>query len=303
MSKRSHRNLTDTERDQRRTAQREQLERACRELLSSEGWCQWVRVRAANGLGGRYSFYNQCLLASQARSRGIELRYVTGFRTFLTLGRSVRKGEKALWVLAPMTVKQRDGQANSSEPEAEERQRIFFRAVPVFDVSQTGEIAGADVVPLAPPSQPIDVDSHAALIEPLERHAASLGYRVEHRMLAAGGAEGWCDHQVRLIVIGAGSANRKVRILVHELAHAHGIGYIEYTREQAEVLVDTVTHIVLSQVGLDVSQETVPYIAGWGENGAVDAISQYATTIDAVARQLETALSQPDTAALKAVAA
>jgi antirestriction protein ArdC len=121
MSKPSHRHLTDAERDQRRTAQREQLERACRELISSEGWRQWVRVRAANGLDGRYSFYNQCLLASQARSRGIELRYVTGFRTFLTLGRSVRKGEKALWVLAPMAVKQRDNQA-VSEPEANHSQ-------------------------------------------------------------------------------------------------------------------------------------------------------------------------------------
>lgn len=52
----------------------------------------------------------------------------------------------------------------------------------------------------------------------------------------------------------------------------------------------TITHIVLSQAGLDVSGETIPYIAGWGETGALDAIEQYAQTIDTIARQLETAI-------------
>jgi hypothetical protein len=76
-------------------------------------------------------------------------------------------------------------------------------------------------------------------------------------------------------------------ILVHELAHAHGITYTGYSRHQAEVLVDTITHIVLSQAGLDVSGETIPYIAGWGEDGALEAIGRYAQTIDTIARKLE----------------
>ena len=142
-------------------------------------------------------------------------------------------------------------------------------------------------MPLAAPSHPIDGDSHARLIAPLQAHAAGLGYTVEHQVLTPGGAEGWCDHQRRLIVIADGPANRKVRILVHELAHAHGITYAGYSRHQAEVLVDTITHIVLSQAGLDVSGETIPYIAGWGETGALEAIGQYAHTIDTIARQLE----------------
>jgi hypothetical protein len=243
MSQRPRRRLTSAQRDQRRESQRERLEQACRELLSSDGWRRWVRVRATNGLGGRYSFHNQCLLASQARARGIELRYVTGFRSFVALGRAVRKGEKALWILAPMTVKQADDDrardADLRESRAEQRRRVFFRAVPVFDVSQTNEIPGAEVIPLAPPSHPVDGDSHAKLIDPLQEHAAGLGYTVEHRALPPGGPEGWCDHQARLIVIADGPANRKVRILVHELAHAHGITYTCYSRHQAEVLVDT----------------------------------------------------------------
>jgi hypothetical protein len=301
MSQRPGRRLTEAERDERRKGQREKLEQACRELLTSEGWQRWVRVRATNGLGGRYSFHNQCLLASQARARGVELRYVTGFRSFLTLGRAVRKGEKALWILAPMLVKQPEDQDGGGEPAGEEPRRIFFRAVPVFDVSQTGEIPGAEVVPLSPPSQPIDGDSHARLIGPLQQHAGTLDYRVEHRALTPGGPEGWCDHERKLIVIGAGPANRKVRILVHELAHAHGITYTGYSRHQAEVLVDTITHIVLSQAGLDVGGETLPYIAGWGETGALDSIAQYAQTIDTIARQLEAVVIGDDPAGEQAV--
>jgi hypothetical protein len=87
-------------RRERRLKQRERLEQACRELLTSDGWRRWVSVRSANGLS-RSSFHNQCLLAAQARQRGLELSYVAGFRAFVALGRAVRKGERALWVLAP----------------------------------------------------------------------------------------------------------------------------------------------------------------------------------------------------------
>jgi hypothetical protein len=45
---------------------------------------------------------------------------------------------------------------------------------------------------------------------------------------------------------------------VHEVAHALGISYDDYSREQAEVLVDCVTYIVCSSVGLDVGGESIP---------------------------------------------
>jgi hypothetical protein len=75
----------------------------------------------------------------------------------------------------------------------------------------------------------------------------------------------------------------------HELAHAHGLGY-ELGRERCEVLVDCVTYIVCSSVALDVGGESIPYIAGWGEDGELDAIRQYAATIDTIARSIEDAL-------------
>jgi hypothetical protein len=56
------------------------------------------------------------------------------------------------------------------------------------------------------------------------------------------------------------------------------------------VLADCVTYVVCSSVGLDVSGESIPYIAGWGEDGALDAIRDYAQSIDAIASRIEDAL-------------
>jgi hypothetical protein len=144
-------------------------------------------------------------------------------------------------------------------------------------------------VPLAPPAQPIEGDSHAELIPPLVALARELGYTVETRRLPEPGPGGWCDLQRREIVIAYGPANRRLRTLVHELAHALGIGYEHYGRRRAEVLVDCASYIVCGSIGLDVGGETIPYVAGWGEDGALDAIREYAETIDTIARRIEDA--------------
>jgi hypothetical protein len=85
-------------------------------------------------------------------------------------------------------------------------------------------------------------------------------------------------------------ANADVRVLVHEIAHALGVGYSDYGRRRAEMLVDTVTFIVCGALGLDTSGSSVPYVAGWGESGDLDAMRGYAQTIDEIARRIEDSL-------------
>ncbi len=281
---RTRRRLTEAERTARRHANRKRIEQAASALLTSDGWQRWVRVRATNGLS-RYSLRNQWLIACDCHARGITPTYVAGFRAFLALNRCVRKGETAIRILAPAPVKQRDDDGE----EAGEK-RIFFRTVPVFDVSMTDPLPGAEPVSLSPPAEPIEGDSHQHLIAPLQRFAREIGYRVEIRALADDGPGGWCDHDRRQIVVARGPANCQVRILVHELAHALGIGYRQYGRQKSEVLVDCVTYVACSAAGLDVGGEAIPYVAGWGEDGALDAIREYAETIDAIARRIEDAL-------------
>jgi hypothetical protein len=256
------------------------MQEAAKQLLSSEGWRRWVEARAQNGLS-RYSPNNLLLILLACP----EARYVCGFKQWLALGYCVRKGSKAIRILAPMTVKQCD------EGSGEETRRTYFRAVNVFDVSDVDALPSGTPAPLQPPSEPLTGDSHAELLTPLESLASELGYSVR-RLALDGSADGWCDSKRGEIVVNASlCANAQVRVLVHELAHAAGgIDYEQYTRERAEVIVDTVTYIVLGGLGLDVSGESIPYVAGWGEQDDVEALTRYASTIDQLARRLESAL-------------
>ena len=98
MAKTSSRRPSEAERAERRQRDRERLQRAAQELLTSEGWQRWVRVRA---LFHSYSAGNCMLIALQCHERGIVPERVAGFRAWLKLGRCVRKHEKALRILAP----------------------------------------------------------------------------------------------------------------------------------------------------------------------------------------------------------
>ncbi len=291
--------LSDEEREQRRDEHRQRLQAAAQALLTSEGWQRWIRVRASNGLS-RYSARNQWLIALECHQRGIDPTYIAGFKAWLGLGRCVRRGERGLRILAPIPLRPKTGEEEQSSAEESEdgRPRVAFRATSVFDVSQTDPLPDTEPVQLEAPAQPICGDSYAHLIGRLLEHATTLGYTVTFQALPAGGPRGWCDPKGAEIVVAEQlPANAQVRVLVHELAHAHGIGYEQYGREQAEVLVECVTYCVLGTAGLDTTGETIPYVAGWGETGALDAIAEFAQRINDVAAVLEAAIADPDTTA------
>ena len=126
MPKQSSRRLSESERAERRRQDRERLQQAAAELLSSEGWARWVRTRA---MFHSYSAGNCMLLAAQCHQRGIVPTRIAGFRTWLKLGRVVRKGETALRILAPIPLKQGNEQAG----EDSEERRVLFRTAFVFD--------------------------------------------------------------------------------------------------------------------------------------------------------------------------
>lgn len=280
---RSSRQLSEHERAERRRQDRERLQQAARELLSSDGWARWVKTRA---MFHAYSAGNCMLLAAQCHQRGIVPIRIAGFRTWLKLGRSVRKGETALRILAPISVKERD---QLTGEESDER-RVFFKTAFVFEVSQTDILPGAEPVALEPPREPLTGDSHAHLLAPLQAFAESLGYSVSFEVIE-GSAGGWCDPKAKRIVVDGGvPANAQLRTLIHECAHALGIDYEQYSRAQAEVMVDTVTLVAASAVGLAVDGETVSYVSGWGEQGALEAVTEFAETIDKVARRIEDVL-------------
>jgi len=275
--------LTDAEREQRRTADRERLHQAAQQLLTSDGWRRWVHVRARGGLA-RLSLNNQLLVALSCP----DATFVAGFKAWLALGYCVRKGETAIRIIAPMPIKGRDDDRQS---DAEAQTRLLFKAVSVFDRSQVAPLDGVEQTPLEPPCEPLTGESHAHLLAPLQAFTESLGFTVMFESIP-GSTGGWCDQKARRIVVDADQpANARLRILIHETIHALGVGYAEYGRERAEVIVDTATYVVAARVGLDVGGESVPYVAGWGETGALDAVRAFASTIDELARRVETILA------------
>ena len=124
MAKKSSRRLTEQERAERRRQDRERVHHAAEQLLTSEGWRRWVRVRSHAGLA-RLSISNQ-LLVALARP---DATFVAGFSTWLRLGFAVRKGERAVAIIAPLPIKDRDKLAKEETGD----RMMLFKTVFVFD--------------------------------------------------------------------------------------------------------------------------------------------------------------------------
>ena len=132
-------------------------------------------------------------------------------------------------------------------------------------------------------------DSHAHLLAPLQRLAGELGYRVVYRRLA--GADGLCDHHNRVISVSDQLApNGQVAVLIHELAHALVGRASGLAHAVEEVVVEAVAYLGCAAAGLDSGCDSVPYIACHGDEQAIEALSDAAELIDALARRIERAL-------------
>jgi hypothetical protein len=283
MAIRSRRSPTASERDLRRRQELERLRQATDALLSSEGWQRWLRTRSRFH---RYSLRNTLLIAHQCP----HATHVAGFRRWLELGRVVRKGEKGIRIFAPIRYRRRDPE--QTDGDRGERELVGFRLAAVFDVSQTEPLPDTEPAPLDPAGQPVSGDSHGHLLGPLEQHARTLGFSVGYESLD--GRAGYCSRrEARIVIDDKLPGNGKVATLVHELAHAHGIDYTDYPREEAELIVESVAFIVCGSVGLDTSGESVPYLAGWNPADPGGRIRQLAGTIDQIARSIEQALAAP----------
>jgi hypothetical protein len=263
----------------RREKARAQLEAACEELRSTEGWQRFAKARAL--LRG-YSLNNTLLILAQRPGATT----VASFRHWTELGRQVRRGEHALRIWAPSVRRERD------EATGEETAAVrAFVLVPVFDISQTD----GTPLPEPPPVSPLTGDSHAHLLPGLEQQAADAGYVVERHDAMPGDAEGFVDHQRRVIALSTGLApNGEVAVLVHELAHVHGARYAEFGRAGAEVVAETAAFVSLSAARLDTSGQAIPYVAGWAD-AAPKEIAGYADAVHRITGVLERGLGlNPD---------
>jgi antirestriction protein ArdC len=224
-----------------------QLEEGILGLTSSERWRRHLDVQSRFH---RYSYANALLIVAQRH----DATRVAGFVTWRRLGRTVRKGEKAIWILAPMVVQ--------DDTDAEKDRGVRgFRTVAVFDVAQTdGEELPGVCTTLAG-------DDPAGSYERLAALAASIGFRVEDRVFTDG-TNGDCSFSHRRIRVASDNAPaQRVKTLAHEVAHAMLHEKYE-SRALAELEAESTAYVVCQVLGIDAADYSFGYVASWAGGGA-----------------------------------
>lgn len=263
------------------------------EVTDSEGWKEWLRIAARFH---NYSVLNVFWMHVQWEARRANdptlppLSQPAAFSTWKGLGRHVRKGEKALSVLAPIIVRDR---------ETDERICVGFRLKRrTFDVSQTD---GADLPenPLMPSLLTGEADpaTWAALVA----HAESLGFSVRVEPIEHSEANGFCDHATKRIVIREGrDGAQQVKTLMHEIAHAmlHGEARPEgMSYAEAEVEAESTAFVVAHLLGFDTAAYSVGYVATWASrDDHGKCLARTADRVVKAARKIAEAVAEHATA-------
>lgn len=216
------------------------LQTAVEAVVASGQLQQWLDAMASNGLH-RWSLNNRLLAVMQlaARGEGLGDVHMMGFRQWERLDRRVRKGEKAIWILAPTTRKVRE---EDEDGKTSERVLVTgFKAVPVFNVTQT------DGQPLPEaPLRPTPGQATGGTLEGLRERVAGAGYAYSETVIpdcvpdTGRGTLGYTDPATKRIVVDTRlSPAQKASTIAHELGHVHcghvDRDYSEYQRHRGRM--------------------------------------------------------------------
>jgi antirestriction protein ArdC len=207
---------------------------------------------AAVGRFHHYSFGNIMLIASQKP----DATHVAGFQTWKSFGRYVKKGEKGIVIIAPMVIKAKDERSFEND---DDRTILRFRAVYVFDVSQT------DGEPLPEPATV--TGDPASYSERLKALVAARGITLEYlsdldATIQLGNADG-ASYGGRIAVRAGLSPADSFSVLVHELAHEMLHRMDKDTRPSKtvrETEAEAVAFVVSQAIGLETSTASSDYI-------------------------------------------
>jgi DNA primase catalytic core len=286
-------------RTDRLEALHQQLAAGVEAIRDGQAWADWLSV--ASRLHS-YSFNNQILIAMQKP----QARMVAGYGAWQAMGRQVRKGEKAIWILAPVTRRARTdadgtvdgddlaGSAPAPDPATTGAGQgrgavVGFRGAGVFDVSQTD----GDPIPTPPSPQLLEGHAPPGLWDSLSEVITARGFTVTRCASAAeiGGANGLTDYGTRAVTVrGDVDDAQAVKTLAHEAGHVllhdpadRGAGPV--CRDLIEVEAESVAYLVAAHHGLDTGDYTFAYIAGWAGRDN-EAITRTARRVLDTARTL-----------------
>lgn len=256
--------LTSTKKSDRLKEMTDRLEQGIAELFDSERYMEYLRVMSRFH---HYSFNNTLLIAMQMPGAS----YVAGFSTWKNkLGRTVKKGEKGIRIFAPTPYKKKvevDVTDRSGNTRKEEKEVVVpaFKVVSVFDYSQT---EGKELPEIASDlTDPVeDYDSFFSAL----KNVSPVPIAFED---IAGASHGYYNLVEKRIAIKEGmSESQTLKTLVHEIAHAklHDFDIDlppserpQIDRQTKEVQAESVAYCVCQHFGLDTSEYTFGYVAGW----------------------------------------
>lgn len=253
----------------------ERLEQGVQELFTSEQYTKYLKTMSQFH---NYSFNNTLLIAMQKPDATLVAGYGAWQKKF---NRQVKRGEKGIQIFAPVMVRKKeelekfDPETNEpilrpdGQPETEEVEHIIprFRVATVFDISQT---EGEPLPELDTPELMGNVENFEIFMRAIKRVSpAPIRYaEIE------GNTRGYYSNVDKEIVIQEGmSESQTMKTGIHEVTHAmcHDREFMEEAGEKKnqmtkEVEAESVAYTVCSYFGLDTSDYSFPYIAGWSSD-------------------------------------
>ncbi|MGH7243421.1 MAG: ArdC-like ssDNA-binding domain-containing protein [Phycisphaerales bacterium] len=210
----------------------------------------------------RYSYGNVLLIFSQMSSA----TNVAGFHAWKQMGRFVKKGEKGIAIIAPMAIRTNETSENNRPDATSEAKAILrFRAVYVFDVTQTeGE-------PLPEPSRVEGDPQHHLGI--LRQVVAERGIALDHDDVPPG-ADG-VSRGGRISIRASLSPAAEFSVLAHEFAHEllhHGANR-PASKTVRKTEAEAVAFVVSQAIGLNTGSSASDYIQLYEGNAETLALS------------------------------
>ena len=278
----------------------DRLEAGIQALFESE---QYKAYLTAMSKFHNYSFNNTLLIAMQKPDASL----VAGFGKWRDdFERHVKKGEKGIKILAPSPYKvkkqmekidpatQKPVIGADGKPVTEEREIEIpaFRVVTVFDVSQT---EGKEIPDIAVSELTGSVEQYQDFFAALEK-TSPVPIAFES---IEGGAHGYYHLEDKRIAIDEGMSElQTLKTAIHEIAHAklHAIDKDAPATEQAdrpdrrtrEVQAESMAYAVCQHYGLDTSDYSFGYVAGWSSGRELSELKASLETIRKAANELIT---------------
>ena len=271
------------------------LEEGVEKVFTSEQYQMYLQTMATFH---NYSFNNTLLIAMQRPDATLLAGYQTWKKKF---HRHVKRGEKGIKIIAPVPVKEKrqvekiDEETQEivigidGQPETETVERILprFRVTTVFDVSQT---EGEPLPTLEVNELVGDVLIYEDFMKGLEEISPVpfLFQKIDN------GAKGYYSNAEKLIVIQTGmSQAQTMKTAVHEMTHAilHDRDVMEENgitkdRMTKEVESESVAYVVCNHFGLDTSDYSFNYVAGWSSDKEMPELRSSMDTIRLTSSQL-----------------